>query len=183
MSAIHINARFDDQAAARDSFSDRPGWTVLRSKSEPTLYFAQNLSENNLDQAEGLEECDVVFDEIADDDVASDPSDPWCFHVSVKVKAGGGSVYERWKVAEGEGQRAARGFIKRTLLRSKADPNVYYYQSFWESEAACQVYSQSDAFTSTFARLDPATSFAEPMVRHDCEIVLDYSARPSFSPS
>jgi heme-degrading monooxygenase HmoA len=184
VSVAHIHARFADDGAARRAFPRVAGLikqTILRSAEEPTLYFVQRFCEVDLDPVEGQQECDVVFDEVADGDVESDPSDPWCFHVTVRVKPGGGTVYKRWKVAEGDGQRAARGFIKRTLLRSKADPSVYYYQSFWESEAACQAYSQSDAFTTTLARLDPAASFAEPMVRHDCEIVLDYSARASFS--
>jgi heme-degrading monooxygenase HmoA len=179
VSAVHVAAHFADDDTARSALGCGSGWTLLRSRADPTLYFAQNLHTHDAEAGDGLEECEVIFD----DEVRSDVPDAWCFHVTVRVKPGGDSVYERWKLAEGEGQRAARGFIKRTLLRSKADPSLYYYQSFWESEAACQAYSQSEAFTATFARLNPAASFAQPMARDDCEIVLDQSARPSFSPS
>ena|SRR5579871_2190175 len=177
MRAFHAKQHFDDPATARAGLPGVPGLvkrTILRSKAEPTLYFVQTFVDG--DAQLGDIECDIVFDETADEGVEADDSDPWSFHVTVHVKPGGASIYEQWKITEGEGQRAARGFIKRTLLRAKSPAGVYYYQSFWESEAACQAYSQSEAFTSAFERLNPAAAFARPMQRHDCEIVLDLTA-------
>jgi heme-degrading monooxygenase HmoA len=176
------------------------GCTVLRAQQDPRVYFEQTLWDAPASASDTLwdapasasdyagqtalgflepplaEVCDVVFDERSQPSVDADTSHPWTFHVTVRVKPGGGATYERWKVAEGVGQRAARGFIKRTLLRSRANPNVYYYQSFWESQAWSHSYSQSPAFTVPFAELDPNPVFAEPMLRQDCDIVLDVAA-------
>ena len=162
--------------------------TLLRSQLDPTVCFQQSvwraepppevlvlpataLAEPAVDEA-----CDVVFDEVAEPHVVADASHPWTFHVTVRVQPGGGPVYERWKVAEGVGQRAARGFIKRSLVRSRVDPHVYYYQSFWEDQRFSHAYSQSTTFTSLFEQLNPAPVFAVPMLREDCDIVLDVDA-------
>jgi heme-degrading monooxygenase HmoA len=168
------------------------GRTVLRAQNEPRAYFDQTLwdappstsaaADHAGQAAIGfvepplVEVCDVIFDERAEPSVIADASHPWTFHVTVRVKPGGGAAYERWKVAEGVGQRTAHGFIKRTLLRSRANPNVYYYQSFWEAQTWSHSYSQSPAFTVPFAELDPNPFFAEPMLRQDCDIVLDVAA-------
>jgi heme-degrading monooxygenase HmoA len=201
--AVHVRALVS--AKARQSFEQRliaqnqigvPGFasrTVLRAREDPRLYFDQSLWDPQASASEAadyarpapielvepplLELCDVIFDERAEPSVIADASNPWTFHVSVRVKPGGGAAYERWKVAEGVGQRAARGFIKRTLLRSRANPSVYYYASFWEAQAWSHRYSQSPAFTIPFAELDPNPVFAEPMLRQDCDIVLDVAAR------
>src|SRR5689334_9323180 len=114
MRAEHGAACFvDDVAATRDLRRSRGvlKQTILRSKSEPTLYFVQRFLEDDAEVTQ--DECDILFDEVLGAD-----RNPWAFHVTVRVEPGGGPVYERWKIVEGEGQRAARGFIKRTLLRA-----------------------------------------------------------------
>jgi hypothetical protein len=202
LSALHVRALVS--AEARPSFeqwliaqnqigaTEFRGRTVLRAQADARVYFDQTLwdapgSASNVADYAGqaalgfvepplVEVCDVIFDERAEPSVIADASHPWTFHVTVRVKPGGGAAYERWKVAEGVGQRAARGFIRRTLLRSGANPNVYYYESFWEAQAWSHSYSQSPAFTVPFAELDPNPVFAEPMLRQDCDIVLDVAA-------
>lgn len=54
---------------------------------------------------------------------------------------------------EGTAQRTAHGFVKRTLLRSRTETTVYYYQSFWESKP------QADAFGETAALESLLTEF------------------------
>jgi heme-degrading monooxygenase HmoA len=200
--ALHVHAvlsaearpSFEQWLTARNQTGARGflGRTVLRAQSDPRVYFDQTIWEARASALDAgdyadraargfvespvVEVCDVVFDERAEPSVIADASHPWTFHVTVRVKPGGGAAYERWKVAEGVGQRAARGFIKRSLLRSRANPNVYYYQSFWEVQAWSHSYSQSPAFTVPFAELDPTPVFAEPMLRQDCDIVLDVAA-------
>lgn len=102
----------------------------------------------------------------------------WATHVKVVTVPDGGPRYEQWKIMEGTAQRLAPGFIKRTLLRSQENPNVYYYQSFWEHEDQPAAFGASQAFQDLSKQYGPQGIFAEPMLREDSDIVFDDVAAP-----
>jgi heme-degrading monooxygenase HmoA len=102
----------------------------------------------------------------------------WATHVRVRVNDGGGPKYERWKIMEGTGQRSAKGFIKRTLLRSQKDSNVYYYQSFWETPEDPEHFGESDVFQNLAKDYGARDVFADPMLREDSDIIFDDVAAP-----
>ena len=100
----------------------------------------------------------------------------WVLHVKATVEPGGNGQYEAWKIAEGELQRKAPGFIKRSLVHSRTNPRLYFYQSMWESFEHAHAFMESDEFKALLAHHRPRDVFELPMERDECDLVFDESA-------
>lgn len=58
------------------------------------------------------------------------------------IKPGSEAIFLEWRRREGEIARRTPGFIKRSMVRSVENPNVFFYTTFWETE------DQIEAFTT-----------------------------------
>ncbi|GIW07150.1 MAG: hypothetical protein KatS3mg060_1955 [Dehalococcoidia bacterium] len=103
----------------------------------------------------------------------------WILHVKATVQPGGNAQYEAWKIAEGQLQRKAPGFIKRSLVHSRTDPRFYFYQSAWESYEQAHAFMESEEFKALIAQHRPADVFEVAMERDECELIFDEVAEPA----
>ncbi len=97
----------------------------------------------------------------------------WVMHVRATVKEGGNAQYEGWKIAEGELQRKAPGFIKRVMVHSLTRPQLYFYTSWWEREEQARAFMQSREFQALHAAHAPREVFEVPMEQDTCEVIFD----------
>lgn len=104
----------------------------------------------------------------------------WTLHVKATVQPGGNAQYEGWKIAEGDLQRGAPGFIKRSLVHSRTDPRHYFYQSSWESREQAHAFMVSEEFKALYAQHRPTEVFEVAMERDECDLIFDEEAeRPA----
>lgn len=87
------------------------------------------------------------------------PHGSFVFIYDVDVGDGGGEAYERFKIAESEGQLIAPGFYYRILFRHEQHPTVYTYLSVWDSREAANAFHDrfvnSDVYRETYGALQP----------------------------
>lgn len=100
-------------------------------------------------------------------------------HVKATVKPGGNAQYEGWKVAEGDLQRRAPGFIKRVMIHSTTRPDLYFYTSMWEQEEQARAFMRSAEFQALHATHAPRDVFEVPMEQDLCEVIFDEVAEPA----
>jgi heme-degrading monooxygenase HmoA len=65
--------------------------------------------------------------------------------VKFTMKPGGEHKLLEWKQREGELHAKAPGFLKRQMSRSVKEPNVFYFTTFWETQADIDAFKSSDA--------------------------------------
>jgi heme-degrading monooxygenase HmoA len=70
-------------------------------------------------------------------------------HVIYTTVDGGADTFQVWKIHEGDAQRAAPGFIKRSMSRSATNPNVFYYYTYWKDVPSIDAFVNSAAFKKT----------------------------------
>jgi heme-degrading monooxygenase HmoA len=97
-------------------------------------------------------------------------------HVQATVQAGGNAQYEGWKIAEGDLQRKAPGFIKRLMVHSQERPDTYFYLSWWETAEQASTFMNSPEFQALHARHAPRDVFERPMIRDLCDPTFDEAA-------
>lgn len=97
------------------------------------------------------------------------------FHSTVRCRPGKADAYEQRTMSATDGILTAKGFIRRILLRSQDDRDVFFYISIWESETLLQAYRSSDFVTQwkDGRTLDVLTESVERIV---CDLVVDESA-------
>lgn len=84
------------------------------------------------------------------DDVVGDSTpDMIGTQVAYVTVPGTAETFIHWKTHEGVLQRAAPGFIKRSMARSVTDPRVFYYHTYWKDVASIDAFVNSAAFKST----------------------------------
>ncbi len=97
----------------------------------------------------------------------------WQFHVTVEAQPGHEAIYERWKVEEGERQRFTPGFRRRLLLRSDDRPQLFFYQSFWDSEEQARAFGSTPAFQALMREIDPNGAMVRPQLLEECDLRFD----------
>ena len=101
------------------------------------------------------------------------------FHVTVELKPGGEAAYEAWKIAEGELQGVAPGFIKRMLLKDEVRERVYHYVSCWTSDEARLAFQDSGPLQAMLEAHNPSATYATAPAYAPCRVVVDQVARLS----
>ena len=99
-------------------------------------------------------------------------------HVEFQMQPGQGERLLEWKRREGELRRRAPGFLKRTLLRSREDPDRFFYQSYWQSREAMLAFLHSPQFEAaiTASAVRPAIARRTVTLVHE---VFDETGAPA----
>ena len=66
--------------------------------------------------------------------------------ITQTIKPGMEYTFLEWRRREGELARKTPGFIKRFMTRSVENPNVFFYTTFWETEAQIEAFTQTPEF-------------------------------------
>lgn len=101
----------------------------------------------------------------------------YLFHSTVRCRSGQADSYEQRTVSATAGILKAKGFIRRILLRSQDDRDVFFYISIWESEELLQAYRSSD-FVTQWKDGRTLDVLSESVTRVVCDLVVDETAAP-----
>jgi heme-degrading monooxygenase HmoA len=99
-------------------------------------------------------------------------------HVEFQMQPGQGERLLEWKRREGELRRRAPGFLKRTLLRSREDPDRFFYQSCWRSHEAVLAFLHSPQFEAAITASAVRPAIAQRTVTRIHE-VFDETGAPA----
>lgn len=94
-------------------------------------------------------------------------------HVTIRMQPGQGYRWKQYKEASGLHERSAPGFLRRIMLGSQADPDTFFYISFWESREAAAALGKDPGFQSVLDEFTPSQFMAVPLHRDDCDLLLD----------
>jgi quinol monooxygenase YgiN len=100
-------------------------------------------------------------------------------HVQFTIKPGREADFLEWKRREGELQRKAPGFIKRSMSRSLENPRVFYYTTWWRSAEEMHAFSQTPEFKRAQEETNVLTAAEERILTPVSEVFDEKGERPN----
>lgn len=85
-------------------------------------------------------------------------------HAEWKIKPGKIPEFLAWKEMEGDVQRRAPGFVQRTLMQSRTDPNTFHYIAIWDASEHLESFARSEIFA--------AAKEKSPLKPEDHEVII-----------
>jgi heme-degrading monooxygenase HmoA len=99
----------------------------------------------------------------------------YLFHSTLRAKPGKADAYQERTISSTLGILDAPGFVRRILLRSKQDSDVFFYMSFWDTKEQLLAFRQSD-FVAKWKEGRTLEDLAESVEQIECELVVDETA-------
>lgn len=96
-------------------------------------------------------------------------------HVEFVCKPGKEDLLLAWKTLEGTEQRRTPGFLKRSLHQNVEQPNVFYYLSYWETQAQMESFAAGEWFKTAAASINRAPGDYTATLVHVTEVINETS--------